>query len=72
MIEIHDPGFRGVMAMHGDNGRAAKSRGLNADEPGRVGLHEDLDIVGLRIPQAMQHHTARSVALVLLDVEKRL
>ena len=44
---------------------------LNADEPGRVGFHEDLDVVSLRGPQAMQHHSAGAVALVLLDIEKR-
>ena len=72
MIEIHNQGFRSVVAVHRNNGRAAETGRLDADEPGRVGFHEDLDIVGLRGPQAMQHHTARAMALVLLDVEKRL
>ena len=72
MIEIDDPRFRSVVAVHRDNGRAAETRRLNADEPGRVGFHEDLDIVGLRGSQAMQHHPARAMVLVLLDVKKRL
>ena len=72
MIEIDDPCFRSVVAMHRDNGRAAETRRLNANEPSRVGFHEDLDVVGLRGPQAMQHHPARAMALVLLDVKKRL
>ena len=72
MIEIRDPGFRSVMAVHRDNGRPAETCRLNADEPGRVGFHEDLDIVSLRGPQAMQHHPARAMVLVLLDVKKSL
>jgi hypothetical protein len=72
MIEICDQGFRSVVAVHRDNGRATETRRLNADEPGRVGFHEDLDVVSLRGPQAMQHHPARAVALVLLDVKKGL
>jgi hypothetical protein len=72
MIEIHNQGFRSVVAMHRDNGRAAETSRLNADEPGRVGFHEDLDVVSLRDPHAMQHHPARAVALVLLDVNKGL
>ena len=58
--------------MHRDNGRAAETRGLNANEPGRIGFREDLDVVGLRAPEAMQHDPARAMALILLDVEKRL
>ena len=72
MIEIHDQGFRSVVAMHGDYRRATETRRLNADEPGRVGFHEDLDIVSLRGPQTMQHHSARAVALILLDIKKGL
>ncbi len=60
------------MAVHRDNGRAAETRGLNADEPGRIGFHEDLDVVSLRGSQPMQHHAARAMVLVLLDVKKRL
>ena len=58
--------------MHRDDGRATEASRLDADEPGRVGFHEDLDIIGLRSSQAMQHDTARAVAFVLLDVKKRL
>ena len=72
MIKVHDQGFRSVVAMHRDNGRAAETRGLNADEPGWVGFCEDLDVLSLRIPQSMQHHPARAMAFVLLDVKKRL
>ena len=39
--------------MHRDNGRAAKAGRLDADEPGRVGFHKYLDVVGLRGPEAM-------------------
>ena len=72
MIEVDNQGFRSVVAVHRDNGRATETRRLNADEPGRVGFHEDLEIVSLRGSQAMQHHPARAVALVLLDIKKRL
>ncbi len=45
---------------------------LQADEPGRVVFHEHLNVVDLRGPQPMQHDAARTMALVLLDIEKRL
>ena len=64
--------MRSVVAVHRDDNGATETRRLNADEPGGVGFREDLEIVSLSGPQAMQHHPARAVALVLLDIKKRL
>src|SRR5271165_1170826 len=58
--------------MNGDQRRAAEPRPLDADEPGGVRLGEDLDVLALRRPEPMQHHPERSMALVLLDIEKTL
>src|SRR5579864_1121832 len=70
MVEIDDPGFRGIVAVHRNDGRAAEAGRLYADEPGRVVLRERLDVVGLRGPEPVQHDAAGPVALVLLDVKK--
>ena len=48
MVEIDDERFRGVVAMHRDDGRAAEPGWFDADEPRRIVLDEHLDIVGLR------------------------
>ena len=72
MVEIDDERFRGVVAMHRDDGRAAEPGRFDADEPRRIVLGEHLDIVGLRGLQPMQHDPARAMVLILFDVEKRL
>ena len=71
MVEIDDKRFRSIVAVHRDDGRAAMPGRLDADEPGRIVLHEHFGVVALRGPQPMQHDPARAVVLVLLDVEKR-
>ena len=58
--------------MHGDDRRAPEPRRLDRDEPGRVVLGENLDVLVLRGPEPMQHHPAGAMVLVLLDVEERI
>ena len=59
------------MAVQRDDGRAAESRRLDANEPGRIVFRENLDVLALRRPQPMQHDAARTMAFVLLDIEER-
>ena len=71
-VEIDDMGLGGVVAMNGDQRRAAEPRPLDADEPGGVRLGEDLDVLVLLRPEPVQHHPERPMALILLDIEKAL
>ena len=70
--EIDDMRLRTVMPMHDDERRPAEPRRLEADEPGRVPLHEHFDVVALRRSQPMQHDAEGTMAFVLLDIEERL
>ncbi len=72
MVEIDDPCLRGVVTMHRDDGCAAEASGFDTDEPGRVVFREHLDVVALRCPEPMHHDPAGPMALVLLDIKKRL
>ncbi len=50
----------------------AEPRRREADEPGGVRLGEDLGVLALVGPEAMQHHPERTMTFVLLDIEEPL